>query len=468
MSALHWSADILVCAGKLSAIKTTLRRIRVITIVAPIAAIALLEIARTSIIGGLPARDRLILDGAAVVVFVVFAIGMFRFVGDTQQRLERRNEELLALHDAGLDIASDLSLDVVLKKAVDRARSLLGAKYGALSVIDDHGNIEAFITSGISDETRAAIGPPPVGHGVLGVVLNEGVRLRLPDIAHHPKSAGFPQNHPHMKSLLAVPVPSKAFRGNLYLADKKNSNGTFSADDERTLERFAVQAAIAIDNAQLHAKVADLAVAQERVRIAHEMHDGLAQVLGYVNTKVQAATAYLTRGKVDEATQQMKELAVSAREAYTDVRESIVGLRSLPEEGRSLRDALIEFVERWKEQSGVVAAVNIDGSLKLRSAVELQLIRIVQESLTNVRKHAKASRVWIDVKREGETLRACVKDDGVGFLRTAPKRGEFPRFGLTTMHERAESIGGALMIDSAPGEGTTVNFEMPLARALGE
>ena len=424
--------------------------------------------ARTSVLGNLPPEKRLILDASAIVVFVVFAIGMLRFVGDTQRRLERRNEELLALHSAGLDVASELSLDVLLKKAVDRARSLVGAKYGALSIIDDHGHIEAFITSGISDETRAAIGPPPVGHGVLGVVLHEGVHLRLSDIARHPKSAGFPANHPHMKSLLAVPVPSRVFRGNLYLADKAGGDGTFNSDDEQTLERFALQAAIAIDNAQLHAKAADLAIAQERVRIAHEMHDGLAQVLGYVNTKVQAATAYLTRGKIEEANQQMKELAVSAREAYTDVRESIVGLRTLPDEGRSLRDALTEFVERWKEQSGVVATVEIDGSMRLRTAVELQLIRIVQESLTNVRKHAKASRVWVDIRRDGETLRACVKDDGVGFLRTAPKRGDFPRFGLTTMHERAESIGGALIIDSKPGEGTTVNFEMPVARALGE
>lgn len=423
---------------------------------------------RTSVIGGLPPEKRLVLDTAAIVIFVVFAIAMYRFVGDTQKRLERRNEELLALHAAGLDVASNLSLDVVLEKAVDRARSLVGAKYGALSVINDRGQIEAFITSGISNETRAAIGPPPVGHGVLGVVLNEGVRLRLQDIAHHPKSAGFPPNHPHMKSLLAVPVPSQMFRGNLYLADKEAGDGTFSADDEQTLERFALQAALAIDNAQLHSKAADLAVAQERVRIAHEMHDGLAQVLGYVNTKVQAATAYLTRGKTEEATQQMKELAVSAREAYTDVRESIVGLRALPEEGRTLRDALVEFVERWKEQSGVLATVNIDGSLKLRAAVELQLIRIVQESLTNVRKHAKASRVWIDIRRDGETLRACVRDDGAGFVPGETKRGEFPRFGLTTMHERAAGIGGALAIDSTPGQGTTVNFEMPLARALGE
>src|SRR5205823_9939824 len=91
----------------------------------------------------------------------------------------------------------------------------------------------------------------------------------------------------------------------------RSSDGTFTDDDKQTLERFAVHAAIAIDNAHLHAQVADLAVAEERIRIAHEMHDGLAQVLGYVNTKVQAADAYLKRGKNDEATQQLEELARS-------------------------------------------------------------------------------------------------------------------------------------------------------------
>src|SRR5437016_3212916 len=109
-----------------------------------------------------------------------------------QERLKRQNRELLALHTAGLDVAAELSLDTVLKKVVDQARNLVGAHYGALSVVGDDGHIRSFLTSGISAETRAAIGPPPVGHGVLGVVLHEGQRLRLTDIAQHPRSVGFP------------------------------------------------------------------------------------------------------------------------------------------------------------------------------------------------------------------------------------------------------------------------------------
>jgi signal transduction histidine kinase len=447
----------------------TLRQLRFIAIVAPIAAVVALEIARTWLLGPVSAPVRLTLDAVAVAAILLFAVVLFRFIAVIQQRLERQNRELLALHGAGLDVAGELSLDIVLKKVVDQARALVGAKYGALSIIDAQGRIEAFITSGISDDERAAIGSPPVGHGVLGVVLHEGHSLRLRELASHPRSVGFPANHPAMRSLLAVPVPAKPhFRGNLYLADKRSGDGTFGDDDERTLERFALQAAIAIDNAQLHAQAADLAVAQERIRIAHEMHDGLAQILGYVNTKVQAANAYLSRGNTGEASQQLEQLARAARQAYTDVRESIIGLRSLPSKERAFSDALRDHIIGWKERSGVEAEVAIDPELRLRAGVELQLIRIVQEALTNVRKHAKATHVRVTIARDGEALRVTIVDDGAGFDLAARTRSDFPQFGLTTMRERAESIGGSLVIESAPAQGTTVTFSMPLVRASGD
>ncbi len=446
----------------------TLNRLKFIGIAAPAVAAVVLELIRPIVIGPISPGKRLLLDLVVVLAIVAFGLVIFRFIGDMQKRLTRQNEELLALHSAGIDVASDLALDGVLNRVVEHACHLVGAKYGALSVIDEAGRIEAFITSGVTPEERAAIGPPPVGHGVLGEVLYEGHHLRLADLTKHPRSVGFPANHPPMRSLLAVPINCKGpFKGNLYLADKR-AGGEFSGDDEETLERFAAQAALAIDNAHLHAQVGDLAVAQERLRIAHEMHDGLAQVLGYVNTKVQAANEYLRRGKSEEAKQQLRELADSAREAYTDVRESIIGLRALPNAERSLTDALREFVERWREQSGVVAELSIDPDLRLRPAVELQLIRIVQESLTNIRKHARATKARVDLRRDGERLRVTIADDGTGFDVTQRTRGEFPRFGLTTMRERAESIGGTLAIDSAPGLGTTVTFTMPLSPATSE
>lgn len=440
----------------------TLKRLKILAIILPVAAVIVLEGARYLMVGLVSWEKRLALDIVLVASIVVFSAIIFRFVDDMQERLKRQNAELLALHSAGLDVTADLSRDVVLKKVVEQARNLVGAKYGALSVVDHDNRILSFITAGISTEERERIGPPPVGHGLLGIVLRDGQHLRLQNLTEHAQSHGFPPHHPPMRSLLAVPVPCKGpFLGNLYLTEK-HDQAEFTSDDEETLIRFALQAALAIDNAYLHEQVADLAIAQERLRIAHEMHDGLAQILGYVNTKVQAAEMYLKRDKAEEAGLQLRELASAARQAYSDVRESIIGLRTLPGPRRSLIDVLKEYTQRWEEMSGVSSSLSIEGRVHLRASQELQLVRIVQEALTNVRKHARASHARIDIRQSDGLLVATIADDGVGFNAAARARGEFPQFGLSTMRERAESIGGTLTIDSAPGAGTKVQFELPV------
>jgi signal transduction histidine kinase len=444
----------------------TLRRLKIIAIVLPIIGVVALEFARAKLFGVVSWEKRLALDLLYVAAIVVFAAVIFRFIEDMQERLRRQNRELLALHSAGLDVTADLSLETVLKKVVEHARNLVGAKYGALSVIDRENQIVSFITAGITAEEREAIGAPPIGHGLLGVVLREGQRLRLGDLTKHPRSHGFPANHPPMHSLLAVPIPCKGpFLGNLYLTEKLDT-GEFTQDDEDTLERFALQAALAIDNAHLHEQVASLAVAQERLRIAHEMHDGLAQVLGYVNTKVQAAEMYIKREKTEEAGAQLRELATAARQAYSDVRESIIDLRTLPGVDQNFESVIREYVERWEEMTGIPVDLDIESGVQLRATHELQLVRIVQEALTNVRKHAKATRARVEIRRERQSIVAVISDEGVGFNSTARARTEFPQFGLSTMRERAESIGGTLAIESVPGTGTTVRFELPMGEAV--
>lgn len=440
----------------------TLKRLKFLAIVLPIAGVVVLETVRFIMVGSVSWEKRLALDLVFVVAIVLFSAVIFRFVDEMQARLKRQNEELLALHSAGLDVTADLSLDVVLKKVVEQAKNLVGAKYGALSVIDQEGMILSFITSGITPDERAAIGPPPIGHGLLGVVLREGHHLRLDDLTRHPMSHGFPANHPPMHSLLAVPIPCKGpFLGNLYLTEKTGGAEAFSSDDEETLERFALQAALAIDNAHLHEQVADLAVAKERLRISHEMHDGLAQILGYVSTKVQAAEMYLKRDKPEEAATQLRELASAARHAYTDVRESIIGLRTLPGPRQSLGDVLQDYLARWQEMSGVPTTLKLDGDIRLLPSAELQLVRIVQEALTNVRKHARAAHASVELRRQNGSVLVTVADDGLGFDAGTRRKSEMPQFGLTTMHERAESIGATLAIDSTPGRGTTVRCEVP-------
>src|SRR4030095_7879162 len=145
--------------------------------------IVILELVRRALYPYLPSLTGMLLMSATVFTGCLFFFGaLFSVLERMQSRLERGNRELLALHEAALGVYAELALEAVLQNVVDRARALVNARYGALSVIDDTNRIESFVTSGISAEERARIGPPPVGHGLLGVVLHEGHRLRLADI----------------------------------------------------------------------------------------------------------------------------------------------------------------------------------------------------------------------------------------------------------------------------------------------
>ena len=203
------------------------------------------------------------------------------------------------------------------------------------------------------------------------------------------------------------------------------------------------------------------AVSEERLRIAQEMHDGLAQVLAYVNTKAQVVREHLRKNRTEDATKHLDQLASAAREVYTDVRESIIGLRSAATPGRSTADSLRDYVANWETESGIVCRLHLESDLELPPGPELQVLRIVQEALANVRKHSRARHADVRVEQAGHCVRITVEDDGVGFSPAALGRSELPRFGLSTMRERAESVGGSFQLDAAPGTGTRVTIEVP-------
>jgi signal transduction histidine kinase len=201
-------------------------------------------------------------------------------------------------------------------------------------------------------------------------------------------------------------------------------------------------------------------VSEERLRIAQEMHDGLAQVLAYVNTKAQVVREHLRMGRTEEATKHLDQLAAAAREVYDDVRESIIGLRSAAQES-SAADSLRGYVAHWEAQNGITCRLHLETDRQVPAGAELQVLRIVQEALANVRKHSRAGHADVRIEDAGSRIRITVEDDGIGFNPAELGRAEFPRFGLSAMRERAESVGGRLQLDSAPGEGTRVTIEVP-------
>jgi signal transduction histidine kinase len=441
----------------------TVRRLRHVAVAGPLLLLLVVELAQWLLAPLLsPWAARLIVFAIALALLVVFYDQVFRRLEKLERRLQRQNRELLELHAAALVVTADLSLDTVLQTIVDRARTLLGTRYGAISVVDQAGGITSFVTSGIDEDLRLTIGDPPHGRGVLGVALHEGQRLRLDDISKDPRSVGFPPGHPPMHSLLAVPVVCRVpHHGNLYLSEKEDGGG-FTADDEVVLVRFADQAAVAIDNAYLYGQVRELGAARERLRIAHEMHDGLAQVLAYVNTKAQVVREYLRQGRTEEAQKHLDEFAEAARHLYADVRQQILDLRTVRPEESGLLASIADYVKGWGQQTGVEVELSLPPAIELVVEAQRQLLRILQEALANVRKHARATRVRVVVEQRTDNLLCLqVTDDGAGFDSTAPPASAGGRFGLKTMAERAASIGATVVVSSRPGEGTTVEVTLP-------
>jgi signal transduction histidine kinase len=203
------------------------------------------------------------------------------------------------------------------------------------------------------------------------------------------------------------------------------------------------------------------AAVEERDRIARELHDGLAQILGYVNTKAQAVRLLLAGGQPEAAQGQLQQLEEAAREVLSDVRQAILGLRLSARPDLDLAAKLRSFVDQFRRQSGL--AIHLDlptqpGQLRLAPATEIELLRIVQEALANIRKHADARSAWLRLESAETGLVLTIADDGSGFDPLQATGDD--HFGLLSMRERAAAIGAELELDSGPGRGTRVTVHL--------
>jgi signal transduction histidine kinase len=367
------------------------------------------------------------------------------------------------LIEAGMALASELSLDAVLLRIVELAVDLTGARYGALGVLTPDGwSIDEFITVGITAEERAALGEPPTGHGLLGALIREAHPLRIPDISADPRSFGFPPNHPPMKSLLGAPIAGrgKVF-GNIYLTDKQDADA-FDEEDERVLVVLATQAAVAVENARLYdetersgRELQRLQVLEERERIGKELHDGVIQSLFAVGMHLQGLA---TATGDDDISRKLESAVEDIDGAIRDLRNYIFGLRPGILADRQLDQALKEMATDFAARSGVVTVVEVDGEaasqLTSRAA---DVVQIVREALSNVGRHGAATTCRVSVERNSAGLVIEVDDDGRGFDVELTRSG----MGLQNLQERVGSLGGVFHIESTPGEGTTIRATFP-------
>ena len=374
---------------------------------------------------------------------------------------ERSSGAVQAMSDAVLAIAGQRSVETVLQRIVHAARELVGARYAALGVPDGAGAFAHFITSGMSEEEIEAMGPLPRTHGLLGAMLESDASYRTRDIKADPRFRGWwPAAHPQMGSFLGVPiVAGDAVVGAFYLTDKEAA-AEFTQADQELIETLAPHAAVAMESARLYERSRELSIVEERNRLARELHDSLVQKLFGVVLAAQSASTLLERDPA-AARRQVERLQELAQDSVAELRSLVFQLRPADIETEGLAAALRKHVDVLRRAHQANVFLELEGTPQLRAGVDEEIFRIAQEALQNALRHAHAERIALRLEERADgAVALSVADDGSGFaLGEAGLRSR--RLGLTSMEERARALGARLAIISAPGEGTTVELELP-------
>ncbi|HAY84390.1 MAG TPA: hypothetical protein DCY42_05545 [Chloroflexi bacterium] len=368
-------------------------------------------------------------------------------VYDERQRLA----ESESLRRTMAALLQKLNLDEVLEIVCSEACRLTNTTGSAVLLLEDEW-LKVSISIG---NPLPVVQRIPVTDTLAGQSLNLGKPIVENSPSEHLHAYHL---NPDLKSLLIVPLTIKGT--NIGVLDVVNKPGRFTEDDIRIMGLFADQAAIAIENARLHKQSEQLAVLEERQRLARELHDSVTQSLYSASLYVTAAQRALQKEKIDVAADNLQNLRNMTHEAMLDMRLLIFELHPPILEKEGLVTALRTRLESVEARAGVRTEFQVEGNGQIPLYIETELYRIAQEALTNVVKHAKAQQVKVHLIFNSKFFRLRVWDDGVGFdSTTADQSGGR---GLTGIQERIKRINGVLKIESTPGKGTELEVSVEI------
>ncbi len=384
-------------------------------------------------------------------------------VASKTRSLEEKNRELAMLYDVATLLNSQSSIESLCRTFLQKLMDVLGAQAGAVRLIDPKTrNIHMYVQEGLAESFAHDEQCIDIGHCFCGDAAQREVSLVeriLPAGADgrplRCHSAGY-------RTVSIIPIRFHAeLLGiyNLYFARSR----TVSPEERRMLETVGDNLGVAIENQRLLSRVREMAASEERMLIARELHDSIAQSLAFLNIEAQMLEDAIREANAEEARDILGQIRLGIQSSYDDVRELLVHFRTrIKKEDLGLTIKLA--VERFSAQTGIDAAFEDTGSaMPISPERHLQVLHILQEALSNVRKHSGATSVTVEMER-GPVYRFAVSDDGKGFdMQLAAHKGE-GHIGLQIMRERAQRIGGEVDIASRPGEGTTVTLRLPLAR----
>jgi len=374
------------------------------------------------------------------------AIQLAQLVGD----LQRRKHEGHAFYDVLLQISNLKPPPDILSAVVRHARDLMGSDEAVLDLTDGASRSVQF--AGTLD------GAASFADGTACITSEAGPRHK----AHGHEVPCPVRSSPEWAASMVVPVRGPiGMLGELWIG--RRSAALFTERDRSFLVTLSGLAAVAITSAQMRESGRQRAVLAERERIAREMHDSLAQVLGVTHLRLRALDSRQEVRASREIAAELAELADICEEAYQDVREAILGLRESSRTERGLLDNLRAYLDKYSHQCEIETSLDsdLDHGLALSPRCEVQVIRVIQEALTNVRKHSGANSAIVRITESDSTTTFVVEDDGHGFDMGGSSFGERDGFGVFTMRERMGLLNGSLTIDSEPGRGTRVIASVP-------
>jgi len=377
-----------------------------------------------------------------------------------EQRVEARTRELSTLLEVSQNVASTLELELLLDLILEQLK--LVVDYSGVAILELEGQdlaVRAY-HGPASQETALRMRFHAEEHAHHRQIIRNQKPVIIADArGDDPLAQAFRELSTtllepyfgYVYSWMGAPLVTKGQVSGILVLHHTEPN-YYSAQDASLVMAFANQAAVAIENAQLYEQAQQLAVVEERQRLARELHDSVTQTLYSVTLYAQAAHMAMSAGKQDEAIENLDELRNMAREAMTDMRLLIFELHPPRLEEEGLAAALQGRLASVETRTGLQTELHVEEERRLLLSVEEELYWIAQEALNNVVKHAQAKKVTVRLQYDDETACLAVSDDGIGFEPAEARQSG--GMGFRGMAERAERINGKLEVESAPGQGT--------------
>jgi two-component system nitrate/nitrite sensor histidine kinase NarX len=382
-------------------------------------------------------------------------------------RISRKTRSLEILYEVVASLSTARNRDELLDYFLEAIMELLDARAATVALLDDADALQPAAAEGRMDEIIKGWNLQPTYDKLCNAVAREG-KIKIYGV---PRPAGAPRSEKNLvetsPELIVVPIQYRGRILGVFTLFLTLSSTELGDDFRDLLTSVGRHAGLALEKTRLDENARRLAVMEERDILRDELHDSLAQSLISMRLQVKMLGETLHKKDIRTAQNEVRQLALGIEAANTSLRELLASFRSKMDD-RGLIPALEDLVERFQQDTGVTTFFQHDcRELSLSPNQEVEVFRIVQEGLANIRRHSGAQTARVFMSDDGDgAYRLLVEDDGVGILESY-EGGEMDQqhFGLAIMRERSQRLGGELVIESEAGEGTRVSLSFPARRA---